>query len=1379
MRVLSGDGTVIGAGFVIGPDLVATCAHVVADAAAADPYAPDPPHGTVLLDFPLVPGGGPGRARVHRWSPIAADGSGDIAVLRLDRPAPHGARMPPLRRVDALWGHGFRVLGFPDGLADGVWSTGRIRGEQGTRWFQLQGAPGDQAVVGGFSGSPVWDEETGAVVGMTVAADRSTATTTAYLIPIDQVLGLDPELLPCPYRGLEPFGEEHAAFFFGRDPELRRLREMVAGQPLVAVAGPSGVGKSSLVRAGLLPRERDSGTGIAEVRAAAAVAPAAALAAALAPLLQPPQAPAGLAARLASPERHVRTAAARALVPEPGVLVFVDQFEELAATEPDAARQLLLLLTELVGTDRADAAPMRAVLTVRWESLAELLTPDGAGPAVPVDSVLDAGSALVTGAVLVGPMDRGRLRAAVVGPAERAPGLSFEPGLVDRILDDAGSEPGQLPLVESLLTELWERRTGGSLTVAAYEAAGGVAGAVAKRAEELLAEFPDPGEQARLRRLLTLLAQPDRDGRFVRRPVPLAELAPDLRALVPRLVAGRLLVVQRVPDRGETLELAHQALIQHWPRLQRWLTDDRDFLAWRAQLDQQRERWEAADQDPGALLRGTALAAAGQWLPARAAEVSPADRDYLRRSRARQRRDVRRWRTVTAVLAVLVLAAGALAAVALERGNRLDARLRVANADSLVREAQLQAPTNPDLSVRLALAASRADPENAGARGLLAAHALGMRSVVGVHAGLTTAPIDAFGLNNTSGSLVLPAPDRGVVHVSGISGPDPQPWVIPDVAPGSVVRPSGDGSVLLVVGETGVRRWDVATRTATEIPVDLSGLDLTLVAASADARRIAWLTPPGPAGRELVVVDLATGRRVPHGLGPLPDPDLTTVALPADPSVVVLVSGPQSEPTGRVVRRLADGAELRRLADGATPVEGGYLVCEPAADPDGAGTAVLIDEVGAGEVRRFPLVRGDCRDLRVSVDRGHLIEKRLQVPGDVVPVRLTRLADGATFEADLPPGTEPGGDAARPQVSATGVLRTADGGAEVLRANGSTLLRIATTPAVEGTVGDAGRLSLTADGRHVVGDDEVGYLAFDRATGRLLTRIHGRDLPHPWETVSVVDGNELSLLVATPDGLVLDRLSVPGFAPVAAYDLPGEQLEGSTVRQRDGRLVALTGGHLTSWDSRTHELLGGPVRVDPGSRNPVVALRPQHPGEVALVGPELTIELWDADTGARTGVLPPEGGRRVLSYALTFDLTGERLVSHTQFNTIEVWDVDTHTLVRPPIPLPRVSMALGFTADGHYLTQSSAETGGNVITFWDLDSGREAGSVRLPAHDAGPISPDGARMALNGFGGALPVELPLTAAQWRDQLCTFADRPFSATERDALPAGFDPGSPCS
>src|SRR5882757_6915138 len=359
VRVRHATGDVVGSGFLVGPDLVATCAHVVADAVGADPYSDTPPDVPVTLDFPLIASGAVARlGSVHRWVPIGEDGSGDVAILRLEQPGPPGAVMPPLRRVDGLWDHPIRTFGFPAGREDGVWATGHTRAAQGTGWIQLQGTPGDQPIEGGYSGAPVWDDESEAVVGMAVAADRDPTITTAYLIPVQRVLGLDPELLPNPYRGMESFGEEHAEFFFGRDPELGRLRELLVHSPLVAVAGPSGSGKSSLVRAGLLARLRAEGARVVELRPRPDVPARSVLVGGVLGLVGPDWAPDRRAPEVgriagALSADGTRPAAVRELadaVAESApqrLMLYVDQFEELADAAPRAAAELLAVLMEL------------------------------------------------------------------------------------------------------------------------------------------------------------------------------------------------------------------------------------------------------------------------------------------------------------------------------------------------------------------------------------------------------------------------------------------------------------------------------------------------------------------------------------------------------------------------------------------------------------------------------------------------------------------------------------------------------------------------------------------------------------------------------------------------------------------------------------------------------------------------------------------------------------------------------------------------------------------------------------------------------------------------------------------------------------------------
>ncbi|WP_028924126.1 serine protease [Pseudonocardia acaciae] len=1394
VRVRDAGGDVVGSGFLIGPDLVATCAHVVASAIGADMFAEATPERPVLVDFPMLAGAAAARsARVHRWVPVAEDGTGDVALLRLTASAPAGAVMPPVRRVEGLWDHHFRAFGFPAGRWDGVWATGRIRGGQATGWFQLQGNPGEAAIEGGFSGSPVWDDESGAVVGMTVAADRDPSVTTAYLIPIEQVLGLDPELLPCPYRGLEPFDEEHAEYFFGREPELRRLRAAVEASPLVVVDGPSGAGKSSLARAGLLPALRADGVAVERVEPRPGLPVLVDTAGAVLRLADPGSSAARQArdsdrigAALGDPAGRAQAldelADALAGGDAQRLVLFVDQFEELSEATPEAACELLGLLAELAARGGA-TGPLRIVLTARGLALHEALTP----------AVADA---LGSGTVLVGPMDRARLREAIVRPAERAPGLGFDDGLVDRILDDAGTEPGQLPLVESLLAQLWARREGGALTNAGYRAAGGVAGALAAHAEKVTAELP--GEK--LRALCTRLAVPGRDGRFVRKPVRYADLPPELRELAPPLVAGRLVVVAGSSGSGGTggtVELAHQALIEHWPRLRDWLAADREFLAWRAQLDNDRQRWESTGRDDGALPRGAALTAADAWTD-RAGELTDAQSDFLHRARQRHRRDARRTRIIAAAVAALVLIAGTLTVVAVRTTGRNTVQQATANAETLAREATARATDDPVLAAQLALAAWRSDPNNPAARTALAGQYLALGAADTVVTGAPgDKPVLIVSTSATAphDNLLLTTGEDDLTAVTDPSGPNPQRLPLP--APTGAFGKDGT-RFYYVDGDGAVRVTDVrpgATPTQLAAPTTPRP---TLAGRSPNGERIGWWSRDQAGRSALTVHDLATGatRTVPISL----PSDEVKLALTDDPDRVRVTIGASTDPTPRfTVRSLARDAEVYSAPPGTSVVNNGTAVlgCTPA-DPTvtlSRASLAVTDITSGARTREIPLaLLTTCQNYRITTDNRYLVEDLTFGAGTAQRLwRATELSSGRAYVFTSPPMNT---SAWPPRLAPWITLTTRpDGATTAFIATGPTVVRVPVhrdAPLTGGNGGPTPTRSLLADGQVLLATQKDGSLtSYDRASGETLAT---RPTP-PRDPELDVPDDDLWSPSQTPASWELVRYQPRTLAPATRLTLPGGPTAPPNERGAQGvnfalgrmpggpptTVTALVGGVLSAWDATTGQPLGAPINLAAQATKPEfyrdhagIWPRVGHPTQALVATPEDGMQLWDVPAGRMLAEMKiPITGR----YSIA--ARGDRLAALTRTAGVETWDLPTGKRTDSGLNPGDVMSLWGFTAEGHLITTHYPNQGNSSpesITLFDLD--RRAASGTLVPAVFGEFTGVSTTLGITGYNDRAPAAVALTAREWRDSLCRLVPGELSPAARRLLPDGVDPGPPC-
>ncbi len=450
---------------------------------------------------------------------------------------------------------------------------------------------------------------------------------------------------PCPYRGLLAFREQDAPFFFGRETFTERLVEAVHTRALpTVVVGPSGSGKSSVVFAGLLPRLRQADASrppgdswaIAQLRPGSQ--PFHELANALLPLLEPqmtetdrlieiPKA----AKAFQQGELALRHMVERILQKNPEtsrLLLIMDQFEELYTLSPNpATRQAfldLLLQTIPQSPDHpVTPSPLHLILTLRADFLGQVLSYR------PFADALDQAQKL-----LLGPMTRDELQAAISRPAERQ-GVTFEDGLLARILDDVGDEPGNLPLLEFALTQLWERQEGGRLTHAAYEAVGKVEGALTLHADQVYKGLGET-EREQARRVFVQLVRPGEGTEDTRRRATRAELGEADWTLVQRLADARLVVTDRDPAGQDVVEVAHEMLIRGWGRLRAWMDEDRDFRVWQEHLRAALRQWQTSGRDTGALLRSVPLAEAEKWLSERSGELSADERTFIETSQKSQ-----------------------------------------------------------------------------------------------------------------------------------------------------------------------------------------------------------------------------------------------------------------------------------------------------------------------------------------------------------------------------------------------------------------------------------------------------------------------------------------------------------------------------------------------------------------------------------------------------------------------------------------------------------------------------------------------------------------------------------------------------------------------
>ncbi len=1140
--------------------------------------------------------------------------------------------------------------------------------------------------------------------------------------PADGVTA-EPEPTMVPYRGLSAFMEQDAELFFGRDDATARVLALMSaklcGAGLVVVSGVSGAGKSSLLRAGVLPRLRQAGlAGVPEAAwwprlvftpgqrplaelavqiAAAARAEADTLRSQLAARPAALALTARQAALAASPDAGAASEGQRRVV------LVVDQCEQLftaCGSEREREGFIAALHAAATGDGTGQGPSALVVLAVRADFEARL----GDFPQL---------SLAVQDRYLLTVMTRRQLRLAITCPAAAA-GSGAAEDLVQVLLEEAGTRPGgvagagSLPLLSHVLDQAWRTRTGHLLTLADYERAGGIEGAVAASAQRAYQGLTR-AQQEIARQVFTRLAVPDADGSDTAVPADRADLttgkspaqAEDVAAVLERFSAERLLTL----DAG-TVQVSHEVVLTAWPLLRDdWLAGARADRLARTRLRAAAGEWVRSSRDPSWLCTGTRLeaaegAAARITADPRQVPLSQEEKDFLLASRRANQRRARARHELAMVLLALVCALTTTWVMAVRAGQTASAQRDIALSRLLISKSEALGGTDATAARLEAIAAYALDPSPQARYAMLSVAAspqiatitAGPAAVVSVVFSpggrflATGCSDDLIRLwDVTSGRQIGKPLPSGLSPIGKRTGPAPagavpvafspdgtflatgepdgvQLWNIatdqpvggPFAVPGGLIAVafSPDGKTLAAAGPGGVQLWNIATDQPTGKPVTAPG-GATSVAFSPDGDMLA---AGGRDGTQLwnVATNQPTGKPLNGETGPV-----TSVAF---------------SPHGKTLASAGpDGVQLWNIAT-AQPAG------KPIAAPGGATSVAFSPD---GEI----LATGGSSTRIWNAVTGHQIGAPL-TDGNSGPTTMVAFSpDGRTL--------------------ATGGL---DGTARLWDVAATTFSR------------QLGSLD----------PDVVGMQTAFSPDGETLASASLAGAPGAWVTARLLDvktGHQIdrSLTVASLHGTWALAVTPDG-ATLASITASGVRLQYIATARQIGKVLALGRDQAIS----------------------MIALSTDHK-TLATIRDDGTAQLWDVATHRQIGKVTAGASEAVFSPDL-------RTLAAMDSHGISLWDMTTDRRIGTPLPVSAAS-ALVFSPDSKTL----AVIGDNDITLWDAATGKQVGS-RISGVDLNVVaafSPDGTTLATGSQAGTVQL-WDLTTGQQIGQDLTVGDGKIDA-----------------